>query len=87
MQRGRWAKVEQFEADLLAGDEFPPPVLLHPSITGRSDGLLLPIDGARRLMAHLEAGIHEVTVIVVCAEGAFPRTTSSERVSVTKRGA
>ena len=62
---GRWRDVEGYKAAMMAGDTFPPGVLLHPSITGRLDGLLVPIDGARRLMASLEAGLVSIPVVVV----------------------
>ena len=76
--RGRWEGVQRCKAGLLAGDKLPPSVFLHPSITGRSDSLLVPVDGARRLMAQLEAGLLQVPVIVVCAQDACPRTAAVE---------
>ena len=64
-RRGRWQKVKRYSAQMLAGDNFPPPVFLHPSITGGTDGLLMPIDGTRRIMACLEAGIGEIPVLII----------------------
>jgi hypothetical protein len=64
-KNGRWKDVEDYKQDMLNGDIFPPGVLIHPSLTGRTDDLLTPIDGARRLMASLEAGFSVIPVIVV----------------------
>ena len=64
-ENGRWKDVEDYKLAMLNGNTFPPAVLLHPSLTGRPDGLLTPIDGARRLMASLEAGVAAIPVVVV----------------------
>jgi hypothetical protein len=62
---GRWEQVEQYKTAMLMGDEFPPGVFIHPNLTGRSDALLVPIDGARRLMAYLEASKPMIPAVVV----------------------
>lgn len=61
----RWQTVLAYAA-LISARTMPPggPVLLHPSLTGAADGKLQPIDGARRLMACLEAGLKSIPVVV-----------------------
>ena len=68
LKNRRWHDVETYAADILKGNQLPPGLFLHPSLTGRTDGLLVPIDGARRLMAHLEAGTSEIPVVVIARE-------------------
>lgn len=65
-RRGRWQDVLDSSARMRNG-EYPSsgPVFIHPSLATSHDGMLIPVDGARRLMGYLEAGHHEVGVIVL----------------------
>lgn len=56
----RWADVEAFAADIRAG-ALPPGGMVYVE----SGGLLLPIDGTRRLMASLESGYTTMDAIVL----------------------
>ena len=66
----RWSDVLKLRDAILNGDKLPWPALVHPSLS-KLDGLEI-IDGARRFLAHLEAGQNEVLVVVVMARGHNP---------------
>lgn len=65
-KRSRWDDVLDDAARLGAG-ELPPsgPVFLHPSVTGLPSDILRPIDGARRIMSAIEAGLKVIEVVIV----------------------
>lgn len=66
--RRRWKKVLKYARWLKEGRRPPHgPTYLHPSITGRQDSLLVPIDGTRRLMSYLEAGMSDIPVVILVA--------------------
>lgn len=64
-KNGRWQDVERYAAAMLNGEKFPPSLFLHPSITDGEADLLIPIDGARRLMADLEAGHSNIPIAII----------------------
>jgi hypothetical protein len=67
-KRGRYQRISEYASRIGRG-EYPDfgHVYLHPSLTGREN--LEVIDGTRRLLAYLEAGQHEMPVVVLIAAG------------------
>jgi len=59
----RWTEIIRMTEAIKMNKQLPWPTLLHPSLHGQ-EGLLL-IDGARRLLAYVEAGVSYFNVIVV----------------------
>jgi hypothetical protein len=68
-QRGRgdrWGEVLRCARRLRDGELLRHgPVYLHPTLTEAPDGKLTAIDGTRRLMAALEAGLTHIDVVVI----------------------
>ena len=64
--RNRWHNVEAFSA-LINNDQWnyerPGPTFIHPEFTGRTK--LRAVDGARRIMAHLESHAEQFPVRVI----------------------
>lgn len=61
----RWLDVEKLVHLMQHGpwdDSKPGPIFIHPTLTGSHE--LKPVDGARRIMAHIEVGHGEIDVIV-----------------------
>ena len=70
-KRSRWKKVEAYR-DLIINGKWDKskqgPTYIHPSFTNSIDNKLRPIDGARRIMAYIEANVNciEVNIIKKC---------------------
>lgn len=67
----RWSDTVELKDAILNGEKLPWPALVHPSLTGLK-GLEI-IDGARRFLAHLEAGQKEMLVVVVTVPSDKPK--------------
>lgn len=66
MEKGRWRRVLEYVKLLADGQCLPhPPVFLHPALAGAGDNLLREIDGTRRQLAYLEAGIEHLEIVVL----------------------
>lgn len=67
-KRGRWDKVIAYENLIINGKWDKSklgPVYIHPSFTNSPGNKLKPIDGARRVMAHIEANKNSIEVVVI----------------------
>ena len=59
----RWTDIQKYKERALSGEPLPPPTVVHPSLT-ELNGLEV-IDGIRRLVAGVEAGISPIAVAVI----------------------
>ena len=66
-REGRWAQALRYATDMSrnGGSGWPPPICIHPDFTGKKQGVLALIDGARRLIACLECGIQNIEMVVI----------------------
>ena len=59
----RWTDIVSIAEAILSGTKTPLPALVHPSLH-EYEGLMI-IDGARRVVAHVEAGLDSFAVAVI----------------------
>lgn len=66
-RRTRWARVQEY-AERMRQGEFPPQGHVYVIDTSIENRPVTVIDGTRRMMAHLEAGMMEMRIIALVAQ-------------------